>query len=211
MPGLYLWPEPAWIVAQICPCLDTAPHVHSIAASTLPSFGKSRLYLLSHQSAVSHSFTSARRQHEESRRLSPSRAPGDTRSPISISNSDRFVVALVKARLDQGTPVGLAGFDTPSQSFKSAREIPVVLKTHRMLFFSPSFLFFFPFRRLQKPPTLLFSFPFLLSPLSLPTVVVTSSADSRNDPMGWPCKIITLAVNFEPGPANTVGIATPIL
>lgn len=169
MPGPYLWPEPAWSVAQMCPRLDTAPHVHSIAASTLPSSGKSRLYLLCHQSAVSHSFTSARQQHEESRRLSPSRAPGDTRSPVSISNSDRFVVALVKARLDQGTPVGLAGFDTPSQSFKSAREIPAVLKTHRMLFFSPYFLFFFFSGVCKSLPPSFFHFPFCfrlyLSPL----------------------------------------------
>ena len=104
--------------------------------------------------------------------------------PSPFQTMTGFVVTLVKAWLDQGTVVGLAGFHTHSLSFKSAKEIPEVLKTHIRSFFSLPFLFSFSFLGLQKCRSLLFSFPFLLLPLSLPTVVVTSSDDSRNDPMG---------------------------
>lgn len=94
-----------------------------------------------------------------------------------------FAVALVKAWLHQGMLVGLAAFHTHSLSFKSAREIPAVLKTH-IHSFPPLPFLFFTFLGLCKPHSLLDPFPFLLSPFSLPTAVVTSYDDSRNDPMG---------------------------
>lgn len=76
----------------------------------------------------------------------------------TVTNS---VLALVKAWLDQGTLVDLAGFHTRCLSFKSARKIPMFLKTHIHFFFPLSFLFFFFFffpswsAKASQPPFLI--------------------------------------------------------
>lgn len=62
--------------------------------------------------------------------------------------------------LDQGTLVGLAGFHTHSLSFKSAREIPVVLKTHIRFFFPFLSFFFFLSLVCKSLPASFFHFPF---------------------------------------------------
>lgn len=82
---------------------------------------------------------------------------------------------------------------------------------HTYALFLPLPFLLSSFLGLWNPPSLLFHFPFCsrlyLSPLlSLHPLVINGS-----DPTGWPWKMMTLAVNFEPGPANPVGIATPIL
>lgn len=71
-----------------------------------------------------------------------------------------FVLALVKALLDQGTLVDLAGFHTRCLSFKSARKIPMFLKTHIHFFFPLSFLFFFFLLVCKSLPASFFNFPF---------------------------------------------------
>lgn len=85
--------------------------------------------------------------------------------PSPFQTVTNFAVTLVKAWLRQGMLVGLAGFHTHSLSFKSAREIPAVLKTH-ICSFPPLPFLFFTFLGLWKPRSLLDPFPFLLSPFS---------------------------------------------